>query len=285
MDFFEDERRSDYEYQIGYRKPPRHARFKQGQSGNPRGKPRGTKHSATLLKQTLLAPVFVKQNGHPIKTTKLKVIVSQLVRKAMQGDYGSIRLLFKYAGLDRRLNEPLHEKRGLSGEAVAAIRRAIADDSDEPEMQAASNTETDGSRPSACSEKKPRARSISQRRHYLIGYGRPPTATRFQTGRSGNPFGRPRAPKTFRKLTEQLLDDEVVLNENGQRRVLTRLAVILTQIVNKAAMGNQKFQALLLEFAPALDIKLGRRRPLKGAALEKYFISVLAEEPREPAAT
>jgi len=58
------------------------------------------------------------------------------------------------------------------------------------------------------------------------------------------------------------------VTENGQQRVLSRLEVIFTQIVNKAAMGDQTFQALLLEYAPAMDIQLRRRRRLTANAEE-----------------
>src|SRR5271166_6341082 len=107
MESFEDDRWSenDDEYEVGYRKPPKHSRFKKGQSGNPRGKSRGTKNSATLLKQALLASVLGKQNGHETKTTKLRVIVTRLIHQAMKNHYPSIRLLLRSAGLDRRLNE------------------------------------------------------------------------------------------------------------------------------------------------------------------------------------
>ncbi len=33
---------------VGYKKPPLHSRFKKGQSGNPRGRPRGSKNFSTL---------------------------------------------------------------------------------------------------------------------------------------------------------------------------------------------------------------------------------------------
>jgi hypothetical protein len=140
MESFNNDRRSEYhdEYEVGYRKPPKHSRFKKGRSGNPRGKPRGTKNSATFLKQALLASVLVKQNEHQTKTTKLRVIVTRLIHQAMQADYLSIRLLLRYSGLDRRLNEPEHESQGLSPEASDLIRRALLGDSYKPEVLAAS---------------------------------------------------------------------------------------------------------------------------------------------------
>ena len=79
-------------------------------------------------------------------------------------------------------------------------------------------------------------------------------------------------------LTLRLLDEEVSLTENGQQRVLSRLEVIFTQIVNKAAMGDQKFQALLLEYAPAIDVQLRRRRRLPANAQEMVLKSLLSAD-------
>ncbi len=251
---------SDDDYPVGYRKPPRHSRFRRGRSGNPRGKPRGTKTSATLLKRALLESVLVKQNGRRTKTTKLRVIVTRIVNQAMRGDYASIRLLLRYAGLDRQLNKASDEKQGLSPEAEQAIRCALTGESYTPEIPGASNNET--SLASTDLTAKPRLRQGSHGQAYRVGYGKPPVHTRFQTGRSGNPYGRPRAPRSFRLLTQRLLDEEISIIENGHERILSRLEIIFTQIVNRAAMGDSRFQALLLEYAPAMDAALCRRRRL-----------------------
>ena len=37
------------DYKVGYKKPPLHSRFKKGQSGNPRGRPRGAKNFSSVL--------------------------------------------------------------------------------------------------------------------------------------------------------------------------------------------------------------------------------------------
>ena len=46
-------------YAVGYGKPPRHSRFEPGQSGNPRGRPPGSKNLSSLLKKALDEPVIV----------------------------------------------------------------------------------------------------------------------------------------------------------------------------------------------------------------------------------
>lgn len=87
----EDERISNYE--TGYGKPPRHTRFQKGHSGNPKGRPRGSKNSATLLMEALHEPVIISENGRRKKITKQQVIIKQIVNKAASGDYRSIQLL------------------------------------------------------------------------------------------------------------------------------------------------------------------------------------------------
>jgi hypothetical protein len=42
------EQASGREYDVGYRKPPKHKQFKLGQSGNPRGRPKGSKNESTI---------------------------------------------------------------------------------------------------------------------------------------------------------------------------------------------------------------------------------------------
>ena len=79
------------EYASNYRKPPLHTRFKKGQSGNPRGRPKKTLPG--LLLAALNEPVFVTIDGKRRKITKREVIVTQMVNSAAGADLRATKML------------------------------------------------------------------------------------------------------------------------------------------------------------------------------------------------
>ncbi len=83
-------------FEIGYGKPPRNARFQKGRSGNPKGRPRGSRNASTLLDEALKERVIVSENGRRKKITKLEAILTQLVNRAAGGDHRATQLLLAH---------------------------------------------------------------------------------------------------------------------------------------------------------------------------------------------
>jgi hypothetical protein len=90
-------------YDVGFGRPPKHARFKPGQSGNSRGRPRGTLNIETVLERTSQEKVVVvSEDGRNRTVTKLEAAVKQLMDKAVSGELKAIQLLI---GLGRSAEE------------------------------------------------------------------------------------------------------------------------------------------------------------------------------------
>ncbi len=81
-------------YEVGYGKPPAKNRFQKGASGNPKGRPKGSKNLATVVLKE--SRQFVHINGpRGIRTvTKLEAAVMQLSNKSAQGDLRAQREFF-----------------------------------------------------------------------------------------------------------------------------------------------------------------------------------------------
>ena len=80
------------DYEVGYGKPPCHTRFVKGQSGNPRGRPPGSKNFTTLLREALNEPVIVTDNGGRRKVSKRQAIITQLVNRSAAADFRAIKI-------------------------------------------------------------------------------------------------------------------------------------------------------------------------------------------------
>ncbi len=92
--------------QVGYGKPPAPTRFQKGQSGNPKGRPKGSLNLATVLTRTLQERVIINENGQRKTVTKLEAAAKQLVNRAASGDLGAVRhLLMLVQSVQERSNE------------------------------------------------------------------------------------------------------------------------------------------------------------------------------------
>jgi hypothetical protein len=79
-----------------------------------------------------------------------------------------------------------------------------------------------------------------------IGYKRPPRATQFNPGQSGNPKGRPKGAKNLVAVLQIELNTRVAVTENGKRKAITKREAVAKQLVNKAAAGDPRALPILL---------------------------------------
>jgi hypothetical protein len=80
---------------VGPGTPPRHTRFKPGQSGNPNGRPKGSKNFAAILQQQLRKMVTITVDGKPRRMTVQEVIARRLANDSMKGTTKAMELLIR----------------------------------------------------------------------------------------------------------------------------------------------------------------------------------------------
>lgn len=78
------------DYEVGYGKPPKHTRFAKGRSGNPKGRPRGSKNFKTIVRDALNSPVKIKDRYGEREVRAIEASVRQLAAKAAAGDLKAI---------------------------------------------------------------------------------------------------------------------------------------------------------------------------------------------------
>lgn len=85
---------------VGYGKPPRQYTWKPGQSGNPKGRRKGTKNESTLLREILERKIQAGSGNARRKITVLEGILLRIAENALKGDPKSAAfLLNRFAAL------------------------------------------------------------------------------------------------------------------------------------------------------------------------------------------
>jgi hypothetical protein len=110
-------------------------------------------------------------------------------------------------------------------------------------------------------------RKKPSQQNYEIGYRKPPKATRFQPGQSGNPCGRSQRSKNGKTLLKQALDEIVVVSEGGVTRRMTKREAFFKQLVARALKDN-RFAALLIKTMEQYDVML----PEQANRIEIVFV-------------
>jgi hypothetical protein len=87
---------------------------------------------------------------------------------------------------------------------------------------------------------------------YKVGYGKPPLATRFPRGTSGNPLGRPKSQRgkvTLGGAMRELLMSDVAVVVEGRRLRMLRIEALADALMGAALEGNASAAKLVLDLA------------------------------------
>jgi len=80
-------------YSVGYGRPPTSSQFEPGQSGNPKGRPKGTRNASSMARDTLDRRINVKVRGTWRKMTVRKAAYHRLAERAVAGDAKALDFL------------------------------------------------------------------------------------------------------------------------------------------------------------------------------------------------
>jgi hypothetical protein len=97
---------------------------------------------------------------------------------------------------------------------------------------------------------------MSDEQSYKVGYCMPPVEHQFKTGQPGpRGRGRPRGSKNISTIIAAALAQRVTINQNGQRRTISKIEAAVTQIANKAAAGDRHATKLIVDMLHQSEIR------------------------------
>lgn len=123
---------SEGDYDVGYKKPPKHSQFKPGQSGNPKGRPKGAKNFKTELLEELQERIAIKENGIQRRVSKQRAMLKSMTAKAVQGDTKAATLIANLVFKFLQEEDEIPESLDLSAEDKAILRNYEASLHPEP---------------------------------------------------------------------------------------------------------------------------------------------------------
>ena len=110
----------DKDYEVGHGKPPKKTQFKKGRSGNPKGRPKGSKNTMAMAGDIFEESIMLRENGDQKHVSKKEAMLRRLMQKAMEGD---IKAMEKVLSMSKEI-----ERRNDRDEAIMEyLHKRISD--------------------------------------------------------------------------------------------------------------------------------------------------------------
>lgn len=84
------------EQKCGFCVPPKEHQYQKGQSGNPRGRPRGVRNRNTIVREQMNRKItLTSPNGNSRRVSTKEGIIAKQTNKALQGDLKSAKWIME----------------------------------------------------------------------------------------------------------------------------------------------------------------------------------------------
>lgn len=87
---------------------------------------------------------------------------------------------------------------------------------------------------------------MSQSDDYEVGYRKPPKASRWRKGRSGNPRGRQKGVPNLKTELIEELGEMIAIKEQGQPRKITKQRGLIKALIAKGVQGDTRASNILI---------------------------------------
>lgn len=84
------------------------------------------------------------------------------------------------------------------------------------------------------------------KKDYVVGWKRPPKASQFKKGESGNSKGRPKLAKSFKTDLQEELEEVIAISDSGKTKSITKQRALLKRLMASALNGNMQALKTLL---------------------------------------
>ena len=100
----------DNDYQVGYRKTPKSTRYKPGQCGNLKGRPKLDRRFEALLVKAANRKQWITIDGRRMRMTMKEIMAHQIMIKATKGDLKACALVVQMCGRAEHRKQRVAEK-------------------------------------------------------------------------------------------------------------------------------------------------------------------------------
>lgn len=128
-------------YKVGYKSPPKHSQFQPGRSGNPKGRPKGSKNWSTIMAAAADRRRSIGVAGKKVRMSGREAVAEQLVIGAIKGDRAARRDFLNEMRLERQQDPAASRADTPAPEPLGAHDTALLEDFF---RRAASRAEEDG---------------------------------------------------------------------------------------------------------------------------------------------